>query len=141
MPTGTNGVEVSLGHTAANGISASMFGLLDRGATKRPRLARELRGRVEFRFKEGFAPVRVTFSEGQVLVEDGDGGSGGWQPDLVISGSLPDVAHLAAAPQVAGIPKPTNRRGRAALARVAGGRVRISGNRRLARSLLRLLEI
>jgi hypothetical protein len=87
------------------------------------------------------APVRVTFSEGQVLVEDGDGGSGGWQPDLVISGSLPDVAHLAAAPQVAGIPKPTNRRGRAALARVAGGRVRISGNRRLARSLLRLLEI
>jgi hypothetical protein len=40
-----------------------------------------------------------------------------------------------------GIPKLTDRRGRAALARVAGRRVRIEGSTRLARRLLQLLQL
>jgi hypothetical protein len=133
--------QVRLGHVAPNGISASMYGLIERGAAKRPRIAKSLRGRVEIRFREDFAPVRVEFEQAGVLVEDGNGKADGWDPDLVISGSLPDIVQLAAAPLFGGVPRPTNKRGRTALARVAGRKVRIEGNPLLARRLLKLLEI
>ena len=133
--------QVRLGHVAANGISARMFGLIERGAAKRPRIAKALRGRVEIRFRENFAPVRVEFKAAGVLVEDGNGTTDGWDPDLVISGSLPDIVQLAAAPLFGGVPRPTNKRGRTALARVAGRQVKIEGSPLLARRLLRLLEI
>lgn len=70
-----------------------------------------------------------------------DAGEGDWFADVVISGSLPDVVQLASAPLMGGIPKVTDRRGRAALARVAGGRVKIEGSRKLARRLLQLLQL
>jgi hypothetical protein len=130
---------VKLGHVAPNGISASVLGLVERGAVKRPKLARELRGNVEIRFEEDYAPVRVRFEEERVLVEDGNGRR--WSPDLVIQGTLPDIVQLAAAPLFGGIPKPTDPRGRAALASVAGRKVRIEGSPLLARRLLKLLEI
>src|SRR5919198_6046745 len=130
--------KVHLGRIAANGIAPSMYGLIERGAAKRPRIARALRGTVEIRFQEGFAPVRVAFGEDSVVVEDGNGNR---RADLVIQGSLPDIVQLAAAPLVAGVPKLTDKRGRAALARVAGRRVRIEGSPMLARRLLKLLEI
>jgi hypothetical protein len=136
--------EVRLGRQAANGISASMFGLVERGAAKRPRVARSLRGTIEIRFKEDFAPVRVEFSPDEVLVEDAvpDSANGKQaRADLVISGSLPDIVQLASAPLFGGVPRPTNARGRAALASFAGGRVRIEGSPLLARRLLKLLEI
>ena len=142
--------EVKLGEVAGNGISAAMFGLIERGAHKRPRIAKGLRGTVELRFKEDFAPVRVTFRAKDVVIEDvvepaEDAPKRRRKrsnpPDLVISGALPDVVQLASAPLVGGLPTPTNARGRAALARVAGGRVRIEGNPLLARRLLKLLEI
>lgn len=142
--------EVRLGELAVNGISAAMFGLIERGAHKRPRIAKSVRGTVELRFKEDFAPVRVVFSARDVLIEDvvehpeeapKTRRKRATPADLVITGALPDIVQLASAPLFGGVPTPTNARGRAALARVAGGRVRIEGNPLLARRLLKLLEI
>jgi hypothetical protein len=131
--------RVKLGHQAPNGIAAGLLPLVERGASRRPRIARELRGRVEIRFAEDYAPVRVHFDDDHVLVEDGNGKR--WSSDLVIEGSLPDVIQLATAPLVGGLPKPTDRRGRAALANVAARRVRIDGSPRLARRVMKLLEV
>jgi len=114
-----------------------MFGLIDRGVGQRPAVAAALRGRVVFRFAEDFAPVRVTFRARSVLVEDGNLRT----PDLVIAGSLPDIVHIATASLWRGIPSPRRRRGRTALAHVARGRVRIEGDRKLARGLLTLLAL
>ncbi|HEX2231832.1 MAG TPA: hypothetical protein VHG69_00525 [Thermoleophilaceae bacterium] len=130
---------VTLGHVAENGISPSMLALVEHGARKRPALARQMRGQIEIRFKERFAPVRMSFGDDGILVEDADGG--GEDPDLVVSGSLPDIVQLASAPLAAGIPKLTDPRGRAAIKRVANRRVRMQGSTRLAGRLLRLLEL
>jgi hypothetical protein len=131
--------RVKLGHQAPNGIAAGLLALVERGAAKRPRVAREMRGRVEIRFAENYAPVRLDFQNDHVLVEDGNGKR--WKNDLLIEGSLPDVVQLATAPLVGGVPKPTNRRGRAALATVAARRVRIEGSPMLARRVMKLLEV
>jgi hypothetical protein len=131
--------RVKLGHQAPNGIAAGLLALVERGAAKRPRVAREMRGRVEIRFAEDYAPVRLDFQDDHVLVEDGNGKR--WRSDLLIEGSLPDVVQLATAPLVGGVPKPTNRRGRAALATVAARRVRIEGSPLLARRVMKLLEV
>jgi hypothetical protein len=126
-----------LGTTAGNGIGASIYALLDRGVSRRPHVAHEIRAEVELRFAEEFAPVRMVFAEEVVIVED----LPAERPDIVVSGRLPDIIALTTAPLVAGWPNPALRRGRAALARVADGRVRIRGNRGLARKLLRLFEV
>jgi hypothetical protein len=131
--------RVKLGHQAPNGIAAGLLALVERGTSKRPRVAREMRGRVEIRFAEDYAPVRLDFQDDHVLVEDGNGKR--WKSDLLIEGSLPDVVQLATAPLVGGLPKPTNRRGRAALATVAARRVRIEGSPMLARRVMKLLEV
>jgi hypothetical protein len=131
--------RVKLGHQAPNGIAAGLLALVERGASKRPRVAREMRGRVEIRFAEDYAPVRLDFQDDHVLVEDGNGKR--WKSDLLIEGSLPDVVQLATAPLVGGLPKPTNRRGRAALANMAARRVRIEGSPMLARRVMKLLEV
>jgi hypothetical protein len=136
--------EVKLGRLAENGISASMYGLIERGAAKRPKIAKELRGTVEIRFKEDFAPVRAIFGSEGILVEDGvpeEHGEEPFKPDLVISGSLPQIVQLASAPLFGGLPKPTTAHGRAALAKVAGRKVKIEGSPLLARRVLKLLEI
>jgi len=130
---------VKLGHQAPNGIAAGLLALVERGASKRPRIARELRGRVEIRFAEDYAPVRLHFDDDRVLVEDGNGKR--WGSDLVIEGSLPDVVQLATAPLVGGLPKPTAKRGRSALVSVAARRVRIEGSPLLARRVMKLLEV
>jgi hypothetical protein len=134
--------RVTLGHVADNGISPSLYGLVEHGARKRPALARDMRGLVEIRFTERFARVRLAFSEDGILVEDAGGQTGGEQPDLVISGSLPDIVQSASAPlSASGIPKLTDARGRAALKRMANRRVKLRGSTRLAQRLLRLLEL
>jgi hypothetical protein len=131
--------KVKLGHQAPNGIAAGLLALVERGMARRPRIARELRGRVEIRFAEDYAPVRLQFEGSQVLVEDGNGRR--WKSDLVIEGSLPDVVQFATAPLVGGLPKPTAKRGRAALASLAARRVRIDGSPMLARRVMKLLEV
>ena len=134
---GRSAPEVRLGITSDDGIAASIFALVERGAARRPALAMEMRGRVELRFEEGVAPVRLVFEGGVVIVEDG----ALEDPDLRISGRLPHVVALTVAPLVGGVPNPATGRGRSALAKVAGGHVRLEGDRGLGRRLLRLLAI
>ena len=131
--------RVTLGHQAPNGVAAGLLALVERGAARRPRVARGLRGRVEIRFAEDYAPVRLAFGDVEVVVEDGNGRR--WSSDLVIEGSLPDVIQLATAPLVGGLPKPTDKRGRAALANIAARRVRIEGSPLMARRVMKLLEV
>jgi hypothetical protein len=129
--------RVLLGELAEDGIAPSIFALVEHGAGKRPALAAETFGEVELHFAEGYPPVRIGFMGEEIVVEDGGGGT----PDLTISGSMPDIVHLTATPLVGGVPSPTSGRGRAALARMARGRVRIEGDRALGRRLLRLLAL
>jgi hypothetical protein len=126
-----------LGATTKDGIGASIYALVERGVGRHPLLASRIRSEVELRFAEEFAPVRMTFSDQGVVVEDGPAQS----PDLRVTGRLPDIVALTTAPLLGGWPNPALRRGRAALARLANGRVRIAGDRDLAWQLLRLFEV
>jgi hypothetical protein len=114
-----------------------MFALLERGVHLRPEVALVTRGRVVFRFAEPFAPLQVSFAPRTITVEDGDLR----KPDLAITGSLPDIVNFVATPLVGGIPNPARVRGRAAIAQVARRRVRLEGDRSLARNVLRLLAL
>ena len=122
-------------------MAPSILGLIERGIAREPDLAAQMRGRVVFRFHEDFSPLRVAFRPKTVIVEDGDLR----KPDLVIAGRLPDIVHFATVPMLTGrlhgLPDPRVPRGRAALGRLARGRVRIEGDRTLARRVLRLLAV
>ena len=132
---------VRLGRMVEDGVSPSIFGLIERGIAREPELAAQMRGRVVFRFAEDFSPLRIQFKPRSVVVEDGDSR----KPDLVISGRLPDIVHFATVPTLqgrfGGVPDPRRARGRRALGRIASGRVRIEGDRALARRVLRLLAV
>jgi hypothetical protein len=96
-----------------------------------------MHGRVELRFAEDIAPVRIAFDGDAVTVEDG-----GWEaPDLIVEGRLPHVVHLTTTPMLAGIPNPATRHGRTTLGRLRRGHVAVRGDRALGRALLRLLEL
>ncbi len=124
-----------------HGVAPSIFGLIERGIAREPRLLEEMRGRVVFRFEEEFSPLRITFRPRSVVVEDGDSR----KPDLVITGRLPDIVHFATVPtlrgRLHGVPDPRRPKGRAALGRLASGRIQVEGDRVLARRLLRLLAV
>lgn len=124
-----------------DGVAPSIFGLVERGIARDPDLLEGMRGRVVFRFDEDFSPLRIAFRPRSVVVEDGDLR----KPDLVIAGRLPDIVHFATVPTLTGrlhgVPDPRRPRGRAALGRLASGRVRMEGDRALARRLLRLLAV
>jgi hypothetical protein len=130
-----------LGRMVEDGVAPSIFGLIERGIAREPDLAALMRGRVVFRFAEGFSPLRITFRPRSVVVEDGDSR----RPDLVIEGSLPDIVHFATVPtlrgRLHGVPDPRQPRGRKALRRLANGRVKVTGDRVLGRRLLRLLAV
>ena len=129
--------QVKLGQTVANGIAPSMFALIDRGVRRRPEVAAQLRGKVAIRFREDIAPARITFGGRVIRVEDGDFRA----PDLAVFGSLPHVVQLTITPMRLGIPDLRDSRGRAALMRVAFGRVRLSGDLVLARRLLEMMAV
>jgi hypothetical protein len=129
--------RLRLGTLDPGGIAPTVFALIERGVERRPNLARRVRGRIELRFDEEISPARIHFAGSEIVIEDGR-----WhEADLVVSGRLPDIARLTASPLVGGVPNPATRRGRAALARLANGRVRIAGDRALGRRLLALLEL
>jgi hypothetical protein len=140
---GSNGrvPQVRLGRMVEDGVAPSILGLVERGIAREPELLNGMRGRVVFRFIEDFSPLRVTFRPRSVVVEDGDLR----KPDLVIAGRLPDIVHFATVPvlggRLHGLPDPRRPRGRAALGRLARGRVRVEGDNALARRLLRLLAV
>jgi hypothetical protein len=130
--------EVRLGQTVSNGIAPSMFALIDRGVGRRPDLARELYGKVVIRFREEISPVRINFKRRSIQIEDGDLR----KPDLVVTGSLPHVVQLTITPMSYGlIPNLRRAHGRAALLRVATGRVRMRGDLGLARKMLEMMAV
>ena len=133
--------SVRLGRMVENGVAPSIFGLIERGIAREPDLADRMRGRVVFRFAENYSPLRINFRARSVVVEDGDSRN----PDLVISGRLPDIVHFATVPtlrgRLQGVPDPRRAHGRRALGRIATRRVRVEGDRVLGRRLLRLLAV
>ena len=133
--------KVRLGAMEDDGIAPSVFALVERGVERRPQAALALAGKVvELRFEEGYATTRISFGGEEIVVED-VAGDAVPRPDVVIHGPLPEIVRITAAPLVGGVPKPTTPHGRAALASVASGRVRIEGRRAVARRLLMLLRI
>jgi hypothetical protein len=138
---GRAGPRVRLGKLTEDGVAPSIFGLIERGIAREPELVGLMRGRVVFRFAEDFSPLRISFRPKTVVVEDGDLR----KPDLAITGSLPDIVHFATVPTLGGrlhgVPDPRVPRGRAALRRIADGRVRVDGDSVLARRVLRLLAV
>jgi hypothetical protein len=128
---------VRLGSMRPGGLAPAILAIVERGVQRRPVAARSLQAEVELRLDEGYPPIRIRFDQGSVLVEDGQGE----QPDVRISGALPDLIGLMASPAVKGVPMPVNARGRAALGMMALGRVRIEGSRALVRRFLSLIRL
>ena len=127
MPT------VRLGQLGEASIAAAVFAIVDRAVAKRPEVVQELAGHdVRFELGDGYWPVRVRFGRQEVEVADDDGSPA----DLVIHGTLPDVQTLLVSPLTRGVP-----RSRAALARLADGRVALDGPLALGRAVLRLLAL
>ncbi len=131
---------VRLGHLSENSIAPSVYVLVRHGAQRRSEMAAAMRGSVQLRFGEGHAPVRIDFCGDVIDVIDDDEDEDR-ACDLVLTGRLSDVNALIVAPLAGGLPKPTTRRGRSAIARLADGRVDFDGPLSLGRSLLRLLAI
>jgi hypothetical protein len=130
-------IEVRLGRTTRDGVAPSMFVWVERGVGLRPDVAREIRGRVTFRWDEEIAPLSVHFAREAIDVFDGDLRN----PDLAVCGRLPDIVHMATAPLLLGIPNPASRHGLTAILGLYRGRVTLDGDRALARRLIQLLAL
>lgn len=128
---------VQLGEIAQGGVAPAIMAIVDRGARCRPDAVRTLRADVELNIEERYPPVRIAFDQGRVLVEDGSFS----EPDLRITGTLPDLVSLMVAPLVGGVPNPVAARGRAALGLVALRRVRVEGRLALMRQFLAVIQI
>ena len=126
-----------LGALADGGLAPAIMAIVERGVSRRPAEARGLGVEVELRMEESYPPVRIVFGQDVVLVEDGPGHA----PALRISGALPDLVALLAAPLVRGVPSPINARGRATLGLFASRRVRIQGGLGLMRSFLGVVRL
>ncbi|UTI66398.1 hypothetical protein NBH00_09355 [Paraconexibacter antarcticus] len=132
--------SVLLGVLTDESIAASVYVLVRHGVILRPGLAGELRGTVVLRFVDDYSPVRIDFRGDEIHVEDLREEEDRAH-DLEIVGRLGDVNSLIAAPLAGGLPKPLSPRGRAALARLADGRVDFIGPLGLARKVLMLLAV
>ena len=127
MPT------VRLGQLGDASIAAAVFAIVDRAVANRPEVVEDLAGAdVRFELGDGYWPVRVRFGRHEVEVADDDGSPA----DLIVHGTLPDLQTLLVAPLTKGVP-----RSRAALARLADGRVALDGPMSLGRAVLRLLAL
>jgi len=131
---------IELGRIMQGGVAPAIMAIVDRGARKRPELARDLRAEIELNMEGGYPPVRILFGGDLVLVEDVEDGSAS-EPDLRVSGTLADLVSLMVAPLVGGLPNPINRRGRAALGMVAQGRVKVEGRLGLLRRFLGVIQV
>jgi hypothetical protein len=131
---------VRLGYIADDSVAANLYVIVEHGVRHRPDMAASMQASVVIRFIEGYAPVRLDFRGEEVIVGDDPDGADRAH-DLEIVGRMGDITALIAAPLTGGLPKPTTRTGRAALARLADGRVEFNGPLALGRRLLRLLAI
>jgi hypothetical protein len=131
---------VLLGDVSADSIAPNLYVIVAHGVQHRPEMAADMQASIVLRFLDGYAPVRLDFRGDEVEVGD-DVEDSDRAHDLEIIGRMGDVTALIAAPLAGGLPKPTTRAGRAALARLADGRVEFNGPLALGRRLLRLLSI
>jgi len=139
-PETTEAPLVRLGHVADDSIAVSIYALVREGVRQRPALAATMASSIRMRFVDGYRPVRIDFRGDEIEVSD-DADDEDRPCDLELSGRLGDIAALVVAPLAGGLPKPTTRRGRGAIARLADGRVKFNGSHSLARNLLRLLAV
>ncbi len=130
-------MHVELREVGDRSVAATVYGLLDRGVNLRPGLARAMVGTVRITFAEGYAPVLIRFAGERIEIGDDAGGP----VDLEVQAALTDFVLCVSAPLAGGVPKPTSRTGRAALARIADGRVDFTGRVGLGRRLLALMSV
>jgi hypothetical protein len=128
---------VRLGRTTRDGVAPSLYVWVERGVERRPAVAREIRGRVTFRWTDEISPLSVHFGDRAIDVFDGDLE----KPDLAVSGRITDIVHMATAPTLLGVPNPASRHGLAAILGLYRGRVALDGDRLLARRLIQLLAL
>jgi hypothetical protein len=131
---------VLLGEVSEDSIAANIYVIVAHGVRHRPERAVAMNASIVLRFLDGYAPVRIDFRGDEVEVGD-DPDDSDRAHDLEVIGRMGDVTALIAAPLAGGLPKPTTRAGRAALARLADGRVEFEGPFALGRKLLRLLAL
>jgi hypothetical protein len=129
--------EVRLGTLQEGGLAPAVMAIVDRGVRRRPDLARSLNIEVELSFSEQHPPVRITFGEHVVVVEDGPAST----PDLRIDARLGDHIALMVAPVVGGLPSVFDARGRAALGLVVSRRVKFQGSLGLLRRFLGVIHV
>jgi hypothetical protein len=130
--------DVRLGLTGGGSVTAAVFAFVQRGAMLRPQQAAELRGSVLLRFTEDYQAVEIDLRGEEIVVADARDADRAH--DLVIVGAFHDFAALICAPLTGGLPRPTSAIGRAAIGRLADGRIEFEGPLRLARGLLRLIS-
>ncbi len=129
--------RVVLGTHVDGGLAPAVAAIVERGVRRRPSLANSLLLEVELRIEGPYPPIRVEFGPRVVLVEDLPANA----PSLRVEGSLADLVSLMTAPVgIGGVPSLMRTRGRAALGKVAFGRVRIEGRIGELRRLLALLR-
>jgi hypothetical protein len=119
------------------GLAPAILAIVERGVRRRPGLANSIQAEIELALDEDYPPVRIVFGERLVLVEDGPG----LAPDIRVEGTLPDLISLMVTPLLGGVPNPIDSRGRAALGKVALGRVRVEGRISLMRRLLGVIRV
>jgi hypothetical protein len=130
-------VRVELREVGDRSVAATVYGLVDRGVQLRPDVARAMEGSIRITFAENYAPVLLRFTGEVVHVGDDAGGA----VDLEVQAALTDFVLCVSAPLTGGVPKPTSKAGRAALARIADGRVDFTGKLGLGRRLLQLMSV
>ena len=128
--------HVELREVGERSVAATVYGLVDRGVGLRPEVAAEMEGSIRITFAEGYAPVLIRFGE-RIEVGDDPGGD----VDLEVQAALTDFVLCVSAPLAGGVPMPTSKAGRAALARIADGRVDFTGKLGLGRKLLQLMSV
>jgi hypothetical protein len=128
---------VELGRLQVGGVAPAIMAIVDRAAARRPDVVSGLRAEIELSIEERYPPVRIVFGGDAVLVEDGPA----LEPDLRITGTLPDLVSLMVAPLLGGVPNPIDRRGRAVLGMLAQRRVRLDGRLSLLRQFLAVIQI
>ena len=130
-------MHVELREVGDRSVAATVFGLVERGVQLRPQVAAAMEGKIRIVFAEDYAPVLLVFGADRIDVGDDAGG----EVDLEVQAGLTDLVLCVSAPLTGGVPKPTSKAGRAALARMADGRVDFVGKLGLGRRLLQLMSV
>jgi hypothetical protein len=134
----TGAPEVTLEGDDPSGLAELLAGLLSRQLAREPGRAALLQPSVVvLSMPDAGVAVTVDLSPGRVRVVDGVAASA----HIRVVASADRVLALAAAPLRAGLPDPLHREGRAALADVLRGRVRVHGIVRHPRRLARFTAL